>query len=379
MVVTANPLASRAGCDVLKAGGTAADAAVAVQAVLGLVEPQSSGLGGGAFMLYYDAKTKVGRQLRRPRDRARRGDAELPALGRRRHRPDRAQAERARERPLDRHAGRRPHARPRPQGARPDGVERSDAARHPARDRRLSDQRPARARRSRERGPTCSPTPRPPRPTSMPNLTSKAVGTTLKIPAYAATLTGARRRRRRRALHRRRSRRRSSPRSAPRPTRQTGAAITPGKTTLADLADYQAKRREAVCTTYRAYWVCGMGPPSSGGIAVAQTLGILENFNLGLYRADHARHRGRQALGVRRPPRQRGRAARLRGSRQVRRRHRLRLAAWRHLGHDAQQALPAQPRRPDQLHDEHGDGAAGQPRPGAARRREHRRRAGRPT
>ena len=63
----------------------------------------------------------------------------------------------------------------------------------------------------------------------------------------------------------------------------TGAAITPGKTTLADLADYQAKRREAVCTTYRAYWVCGMGPPSSGGIAVAQSLGILENFNLGLY------------------------------------------------------------------------------------------------
>ena len=52
MVVTANPYASRAGCDVLKAGGTAVDAAVAVQAVLGLVEPQSSGLGGGAFMLH---------------------------------------------------------------------------------------------------------------------------------------------------------------------------------------------------------------------------------------------------------------------------------------------------------------------------------------
>ena len=59
MVVTANPLASKAGCDVLKAGGTAVDAAVAVQAVLGLVEPQSSGLGGGAFMLHYDATTKA--------------------------------------------------------------------------------------------------------------------------------------------------------------------------------------------------------------------------------------------------------------------------------------------------------------------------------
>ena len=59
MVVTANPLASKAGCDVLKAGGRAVDAAVAVQMVLGLVEPQSSGLGGGAFMLHYNAATKA--------------------------------------------------------------------------------------------------------------------------------------------------------------------------------------------------------------------------------------------------------------------------------------------------------------------------------
>ena len=57
MVAAANPLAAKAGLKVLKAGGSAIDAAVAVQAVLGLVEPQSSGLGGGAFMVYYDAKT----------------------------------------------------------------------------------------------------------------------------------------------------------------------------------------------------------------------------------------------------------------------------------------------------------------------------------
>ena len=57
MVVTANPLASKAGCEVLKSGGSAVDAAVAVQMVLGLVEPQSSGIGGGAFMLYRDAAT----------------------------------------------------------------------------------------------------------------------------------------------------------------------------------------------------------------------------------------------------------------------------------------------------------------------------------
>jgi len=59
MVAAANPLAARAGFEVLRAGGSAADAAVAIQAVLGLVEPQSSGLGGGAFILYYDAHTRV--------------------------------------------------------------------------------------------------------------------------------------------------------------------------------------------------------------------------------------------------------------------------------------------------------------------------------
>ncbi|MEY4727417.1 MAG: hypothetical protein RLZ36_2044, partial [Pseudomonadota bacterium] len=51
-VATANPLATQAGVTVLKAGGSAVDAAIAVQMVLGLVEPQSSGLGGGAFLLH---------------------------------------------------------------------------------------------------------------------------------------------------------------------------------------------------------------------------------------------------------------------------------------------------------------------------------------
>ncbi len=54
MVSAANPYAVRAGLEILKQGGTAADAAVAIQLVLNLVEPQSSGIGGGAFLLYYD-------------------------------------------------------------------------------------------------------------------------------------------------------------------------------------------------------------------------------------------------------------------------------------------------------------------------------------
>lgn len=58
MVAAANPYAVEAGAEILRAGGSAVDAAVAVQAVLGLVEPQSSGLGGGAFLVLHDPKTQ---------------------------------------------------------------------------------------------------------------------------------------------------------------------------------------------------------------------------------------------------------------------------------------------------------------------------------
>ena len=57
MVAAANPLAVDAGYKILRAGGSAVDAAIAVQLVLGLTEPQSSGLGGGAFLLAHDGKT----------------------------------------------------------------------------------------------------------------------------------------------------------------------------------------------------------------------------------------------------------------------------------------------------------------------------------
>src|SRR5438045_4188714 len=56
-VIAANPLAAQAGLNVLKRGGSAVDAAIAVQAMLSLVEPQSSGVGGGAFMTYYDRRS----------------------------------------------------------------------------------------------------------------------------------------------------------------------------------------------------------------------------------------------------------------------------------------------------------------------------------
>jgi gamma-glutamyltranspeptidase / glutathione hydrolase len=58
MIAAANPLAAEAGREILRKGGTAVDAAIATQLVLGLVEPQSSGLGGGAFLVHWDAATR---------------------------------------------------------------------------------------------------------------------------------------------------------------------------------------------------------------------------------------------------------------------------------------------------------------------------------
>src|SRR3954451_23215089 len=55
--IAANPLAARAGLNVLKRGGSAVDAAIAMQAMLSLVEPQSSSVAGGAFMTYFDGRT----------------------------------------------------------------------------------------------------------------------------------------------------------------------------------------------------------------------------------------------------------------------------------------------------------------------------------
>ncbi|MBT3697838.1 MAG: gamma-glutamyltransferase, partial [Gammaproteobacteria bacterium] len=59
MAVTSDPQATKAAYDILSDGGTAADAAIAAQLVLGLTEPQSSGLGGGAFILYFDALNNI--------------------------------------------------------------------------------------------------------------------------------------------------------------------------------------------------------------------------------------------------------------------------------------------------------------------------------
>ncbi len=69
MVVAAHPLAAEAGLAMLRKGGSAIDAAIATQMVLNLVEPQSSGIGGGAFMLYWDAAPRRSRAMTAARPR----------------------------------------------------------------------------------------------------------------------------------------------------------------------------------------------------------------------------------------------------------------------------------------------------------------------
>ncbi len=281
MVSTANPLATAAGCQVLSRGGSAIDAAVAVQMVLGLVEPQSSGLGGGAFMLHFDAKTQEvvsydGRETApaaatedylRYIDGTAASGAPLPnarASGRSIGTPG---AVRMLELAHQSHGKQTWSSLMDPAIALANGGFAISG--------RLADAIVAsRVNFLRDADATAyflNPG---------PDYSSKALGTVLRNPAYAATLqsmaagganalyTGA------------------IAQSIVDKIRITSGgvtstvAITPGLTTMADLANYKAIRRVPVCINYRGHVVCGMGPPSSGGIAVAQTLGILENADM---------------------------------------------------------------------------------------------------
>ena len=273
MVVAANPLATKAGCEVLKKGGTAVDAAVAVQMVLNLVEPQSSGIGGGAFMLHYNAANGA--------VTAYDGRETAPAAATENYLRWVSPTDQTVPKPNARASGRSigtPGVLHMLDTAHKDGgkltwKELFDPAIQIANDGfKISPRMSASVA-----GSAASLARDPESKAYFLNAdgTAKATGTLLKSPAMAATYraiadggvnafyTGA------------------IARDIVDEIADTTGGITPGQTTLADLAAYRSKKREAICTTYRAqYVVCGMPPPSSGGLAVAQTLGILENFDL---------------------------------------------------------------------------------------------------
>jgi gamma-glutamyltranspeptidase/glutathione hydrolase len=267
MVAAANPLAVEAGLEVLRAGGSAVDAAIAVQAVLGLVEPQSSGIGGGAFLVHYDAATGdvVTFDGREVAPQGATPGMFLDAAGK----------------PLPFAVAVR--------SGRAVGVPGVIAMLEMAHREfgRLSWSRPWQpAIRLAERGFPVSPRLHEligsalARDAMLPagrayltsdGSTPHAVGAILRNPDYASTLrqvaTGGAR-----VFY--------EGRLAAAIVAGAAADPMPGSLTLADLAAYRPARLEPVCSGYRVYLVCGMRPPSSGGIGVLAALGILENFEM---------------------------------------------------------------------------------------------------
>jgi len=267
MVVAAHPLAVEAGAEVLAAGGTAADAMVAVQAVLGLVEPQSSGLGGGAFLVWWDAKSGAMTTLDG------RETAPLEATPRL-FQDDQGQ-------PLQFYDA--------VVGGRSVGVPGTPALLQEAHERwgarpwaglfdraitlaeegfAVSPRLSASVAGDAERLGRFDATAR----YFLPEGAPLQPGAQLRNPDYAETL---------RALATEGARVFYGGEIAEDIAATVQSAPgNPGVLSEVDLALYRVKERAAVCAPYRAYEICGMGPPSSGAVAVGQTLGLLAPFDL---------------------------------------------------------------------------------------------------
>jgi len=265
MIAAANPHAAKAGLEMMRAGGSAVDAAIATQLVLGLVEPESSGIGGGAFMLVYDPKTKQttsfdGREMA-PASAT--PTMFLDANGAPRTKPDAIPGGLSVGIPgvikmlwlAHQKYGKLPWAK-----LFEPAIKLSD-------DGFPVGPKLARTIKNFTRG------------ANMPDIkahfyhpdgTPLAEGEIYKSPDYAATLRkiamegpdGFYKGEIAQAIV-------DKVQQAP---RQQGGM------TLADLENYQAKERAPVCGDYREYRLCSMGPPSSGGVAVLQILGMLQRF-----------------------------------------------------------------------------------------------------
>ncbi len=266
MVAAAHPLAAEAGLEVLRAGGSALDAAVAVQAVLTLVEPQSSGIGGGALILHWDraAAAITAWDGRETAPAAARPDLFLRADGTPLPFYDAVLSGRSVGVPgavAALEAAHRRHGKL-PWAALWQRAATLAEAGFPV-SRRLNEAITADAERLRRHPST--------RAYFLANDAPLPIGHVLRNPPLAATF---------RAI-----------------AEGGGAALLRGPVatdiaeairaygdgglmTTDDLAGYGARERTAVCTPYRAHRVCGFPPPSSGGVAVGQILGVLEHFDV---------------------------------------------------------------------------------------------------
>jgi gamma-glutamyltranspeptidase/glutathione hydrolase len=268
MVAAANPLAAMAGRDILRAGGSATDAAIAIQFVLNLVEPQSSGIGGGAFMLHWDEAARKVTTLdgRETAPAAAKPDRFIGPDGRPMRFVDAVVGGRSVGVPgtlkLLEEAHRRWGRLRWPQLLAPAIALAEDGfAVSPRLNGLLSGERHL-AKDARAAAYFYEPDGR-----------AKAIGTILRNPAFAATLRTI-------------ADKGSEPFYTGEIARDivatvTGHAGNPGDITLQDLAAYRVEEREPVCGAYRVWRICGMGPPSSGAVAVQQMLGILETQPLG--------------------------------------------------------------------------------------------------
>lgn len=272
MVVTAHPLASQAACEMLRQGGSAVDAAIAAQWVLSLVEPQSSGLGGGGFLLHHaPASQKLTAYDGRETAPAAATPDDLRWINPQQPQPPR---------PSPRASGRsigvpglvRMLALAHQDGGRLPWARLFEPALQLAEQGFAVSPRLAQAIRLNLEGLRQDPRARAyfldaqgqPWP----------VGHWLRSPALAQTL--------RQLADQGADAFFSGPlaQDMVSTASDTRDGMTPSKLQMTDLRHYQALRREALCQPYRRWWVCGMPPPSSGGLAVAQTLGILAHFDL---------------------------------------------------------------------------------------------------
>jgi gamma-glutamyltranspeptidase / glutathione hydrolase len=266
MIAAASPLAADAGREILRKGGTAIDAAIATQLVLGLVEPQSSGLGGGAFLLHWDAATR--------RVRSYDGRETAPAAAR----PDRFLAK---GRPLP-----FPAAVKSPLSIGVPGTVRLLEHVHREHGKIEWAALFEAAVRLAESGFPVSPRLHRLLTNSGPdsfdagarayffdgNGVAHPVGYVLRNAAYARTLgriaaEGAA------AFY--------SGAIADEIVTAARVEASAGSLTLDDLARYRVTERPALCVGYRGHQACTMGPPSSAGHAIGQALKLLEPFDLG--------------------------------------------------------------------------------------------------